>query len=159
VDSVAEPDTVVLGLGNLLRRDEGLGVWALQRLAERYVLPESVRLVDGGTLGLELISEVEDCERLLVLDATLTGADPGTFIRLAGGEVPAYIGLHTSSHEIGLADMLAVLKLRGREPSEVVLLGLQPAETELGWGLSRTLEDALEGFVDAAAVEVAACTR
>ncbi len=102
---------VVLGLGNLLRRDEGLGIRALERLQARYALPDSVQLVDGGTLGLDLLSYLEEAERVLILDAVLTDGPPGTLLRAAGDEVPAFFGMRTSPHEIALADLLAVTKL------------------------------------------------
>jgi hydrogenase maturation protease len=156
---VTDQPTVVLGLGNLLRRDEGLGIWALQRLADHHRLPASVRLLDGGTLGLDLISEVEGCASLVVVDAILAGAEPGTLVRLAGEEVPGAPGLRTSMHEVGLDDLLAVLRLSGSMPRRVVVLGVEPAETELGWGLSPAVEGGLDALVEAAAREVSACMR
>jgi hydrogenase maturation protease len=145
---------VVLGLGNLLRRDEGLGIRGLQRLQARYRLPDNVLPIDGGTLGLELLSYVEAGERLLVLDAMLTDGPPGTLLRLAGEEVPVYFGVKTSPHEISLPDLLAVARLRDREPREVVVLGLQPEAIELGWELSPAVTAQVDALADAAAREL-----
>ena len=145
---------VVIGLGNLLRRDEGLGIRAVARLQTRYLLPPTVQLVDGGTLGLELLSYLEAAPRVLVLDAVLTEGPPGTLMRAVDGEVPAYFGMCTSPHEIALTDLLAVMKLRGTEPDELVLLGLQPDTIELGWELSEPLNASLDKLVDAAAQEL-----
>ena len=147
-------DVVVVGLGNLLRRDEGLGIRALARLQARYLLPSAVQLVDGGTLGLELLSYLEAAPCVLILDAVLTGGPPGTQMRAVDGEVPAYFAMCTSPHEIGLTDLLAVMKLRGTEPDELVLLGMQPGTIELGWELSEPLNASLDGLVDAAAQEL-----
>jgi hydrogenase maturation protease len=147
---------LVLGLGNLLRRDEGLGIRALWRLQEEYALPESVQPLDGGTLGLELLSYLEEAHRVLVLDAALTDGPPGTLLRLAGDEVPAFLGMRTSPHEVGLADLLAVARLRGTAPAELVVLGMQPAALELGWELSPSVEAHLGVLVTAAARELAA---
>lgn len=83
---------LVLGLGNLLRRDEGLGIRAMERLRACYALPAAVQLVDGGTLGLELLSYLEGAERVLILDAALTDGPPGTLLRAAGDQVPAFLG-------------------------------------------------------------------
>lgn len=146
-------EIVVLGLGNLLRRDEGLGVRALQRLRDQYTLPPSVRLVDGGTLGLDLISHVEGTERLLVLDAALTDGPPGTLLRLVGDDVPAFFGVRLS-HDVGLADLLAILKLRDRMPRELVVLGMQPEIIELGWELSPTIQARLGTLVAATVSEL-----
>jgi len=151
---VGSAPLVVLGLGNVLRRDEGLGIRALQRLQERYHVPAEVALVDGGTLGLELLAHLEGAKRLLVLDAALTDGPPGTLIRLAGEAVPAFLGMRSSPHEIGLADLLAVLRLRDVEPEEVVVLGMQPEVIELGWELSPTVNTRLDLLVDMAVSEL-----
>lgn len=145
---------VVLGLGNLLRRDEGLGIRALARLSERYAVPDDVQLVDGGTLGLDLLCYLEEARRLLVLDATLTTGPPGTLLRVAGADVPAFFGMHTSPHEVALPDLLAMTQLRGTSPDEVVVLGMQPEALELGWELSPVVADGLNALADAAAAEL-----
>jgi hydrogenase maturation protease len=145
---------VVLGMGNLLRRDEGLGIRALERLEACFHLPDAVKLVDVGTLGLELLSYLEDATHLLVLDAALTDGPPGTLLRVAGEEVPAFFGMRTSPHEIGLADLLAVTRLRGTAPREVVVLGMQPEVIELGWELSDAVSAHLDELVAAAAEEL-----
>lgn len=145
---------VVLGLGNLLRRDEGLGIRALEHLRERYILPDAVQLVDGGTLGLDLLCYLESADRLLVLDAALTEGPPGTLLRVADGDVPAFFGIRMSPHEVALADLLAVARLRGTEPGEVVVLGMQPLALELGWDLSEPVALHLDALVRAAVSEL-----
>ncbi len=154
-DMTHPPDgaIVVLGLGNLLRCDEGLGVRALQRLRDEYDIPDQVCLVDGGTLGLDLISHVEGAEYLLVLDAMLTDGPPGSLLRLAGADVPAFFGVRMS-HDVGLADLLAILMLRDSLPLEVVVLGMQPGVMELGWELSPGVERRLDTLVAAAVAEL-----
>ncbi len=91
---------------------------------------------------------------MLILDAVLTDGPPGTLLRAAGDEVPAFFGMRTSPHEIALADLLAVTKLRGTEPDEVVVWGMQPAALELGWELSEAAAAHLDALVDAAAAEL-----
>jgi hydrogenase maturation protease len=154
----AYPDSrveiVVLGLGNLLRRDEGLGIRAMERLRACYTLPDAVQLVDGGTLGLELLSYLEGAERVLILDAALTNGPPGTLLRVAGDQVPSFFGMRTSAHEIAVADLLAVTRLRGTEPHELVVWGMQPAALELGWELSEPIAAHLDALVAAAAAEL-----
>ena len=153
-DALGKHPIVVLGLGNLLRRDEGLGIRALERMQARYSLPESVVLVDGGTLGLDLLCYLEQAKRVLILDAVLTDGPPGTLVRAAGDEVPAFFGMRTSPHEIALADLLAVTRLRGTEPGELVVWGMQPAALELGWDLSEPVAAHLDALADAAAAEL-----
>jgi hydrogenase maturation protease len=149
--------TLVLGLGNLLRRDEGLGIRALWLLQQRYQLPESVQTVDGGTLGLELLSYLEGAERVIVLDAAVTDGPPGTLICLRGDEVPAFLGIRSSPHEIGLPDLLAVARLRGTAPAEIVLFGMQPEVIELGWELSPSVDQELEKLVEGVVEELEIC--
>jgi len=149
------PDVVVLGLGNRLRRDEGLGVCALERLYQRYTLPPGVQLVDGGVLGLELLAYVESARRLLVLDAALTDGEPGSILRLEDDQVPAYLGMRASPHDIGLPDLLAVARLRGRGPESIVLLGMQPETIALGWGLTSAVASRLNDLIEAAVDQLA----
>lgn len=144
-------DTInVLGMGNLLRADEGLGVVAVQRLGERYALPSNVHLIDGGTLGLDLICYFEDAARVLILDAILTEGGAGTLLRLADHEVPSFFGMRTSPHEFALPDLVALTELRGTRPDELVVLGLQPETIELHWGLSPAVEAHLDELLGAA---------
>ena len=145
---------MVLALGNVLRRDEGLGIRALQRLEAEYLVPESVQTIDGGTLGLELLSLVEDATHLLVLDALLVDGPPGTMGRLANEEVPRYFGMRTSPHEVGLPDLLAVAQLRGLVPPELVVLGLRPDTIELGWELSESIAAQIDTLVEAVTLEL-----
>jgi len=147
-------EVILLGLGNLLRRDEGLGIRALERLRACYTLPKTVQLVDGGTLGLELLSYLEGTERVLILDAVLTNGPPGTLLRVAGEQIPSFFGMRTSAHEIALADLLAVMKLRGNEPRDLVLWGMQPAALEPGWELSEPVAAYLDALVAAVVTEL-----
>lgn len=147
----ARGQVVVLGLGNLLRGDEGLGIYALERLQERYMLPEQVLVIDGGTLGLNLLSYLEGADLVLVLDAVLTDGPPGMIWQARNDEVPAFFGIRTSPHEIALPDVLALMRLRETGPRELIVLGMQPATITLGWGLSEAVSAHLDKLVDAAA--------
>jgi hydrogenase maturation protease len=128
--------TLVLGIGNLLLSDEGLGIHVVRRLQERTQLPDSVQVVDGGTAGLDLLYLLEGVAQLLVVDALDVGDAPGTLTRLAGDQVPSYFSLKVSPHEIGLPDLLLAAKLRNLYPQEVVVWGAQPASCQVGLDLS-----------------------
>ncbi|HMD96695.1 MAG TPA: HyaD/HybD family hydrogenase maturation endopeptidase [Terriglobia bacterium] len=147
------PTTVVLALGNLIRSDDAVGIFALQRLQEDPRVPADVSLLEGGTKGMELVPYVSEASRLLVLDAVEVGAPAGTILRLAGEDIRSLPG-GGSVHELALADILGALRILGCEPKEVVLLGVQPARTELGTSLSPPVEAALPALVDAAVVEL-----
>ncbi len=134
---------VVLGLGNILLRDEGLGVRLVQRLQEEYTFPDSVELLDGGTLGLELLPLLAGASSLIVVDAVDLGAPPGTMVRWEGEDIPAHLTLKVSPHQAGLADLLAAARLTGVLPERVVLWGMQPASLEPGLELTPEVEAAM----------------
>ncbi|WP_298272924.1 HyaD/HybD family hydrogenase maturation endopeptidase [Geobacter sp.] len=127
---------LVLGIGNLIMTDDGIGVRVVQRLAEGFRFPPGVELLDGGTLGLDLLPRLEGVERLLVVDAVETGGAPGTVMRLQGEEIPVAFRTKLSPHQMGLQDLLAVAELQGNLPAEMVLWGVQPASVEPGVELS-----------------------
>jgi hydrogenase maturation protease len=128
--------TLVLGVGNLLLSDEGVGLRVVERLAATHELPASVQVLDGGTLGMDLLYYLEGIDNLLVIDAVETGAEPGTLVRLENDEVPAFLSVKISPHQIGVPDMLFAAKLKEMYPRNVVLLGIQPADLSVGLELS-----------------------
>ena len=148
------PQTLVLGLGNILLGDEGVGIRVVERLQQLYHLPDEVQVLDGGTLGLELLPFVEDAERLLVVDALELGAEPGTVARLEGHEVPAFLGVKVSPHQVGLADLMAVTRLRGHFPERLVLWGVQPAVLAVGVELSPTVAAQVDLLVEKTVAEL-----
>ena len=129
-------ETMVLGLGNILLQDEGVGVRVVERLMERYMFPEEVEVLDGGVRGLALMPYLEGVSRLLIIDAVRAGKEPGTLVRLAGDEIPAVLSPKISPHQEGLADLLWVAKIAGPCPDEIVLWGVEPAQMETGLELS-----------------------
>jgi hydrogenase maturation protease len=146
--------TLVLGVGNILLSDDGVGVHVIRLLRERYWFPQEVEILDGGTLGLDLLPYVEGTDRLLVVDAIQMDAPPGTVARLTGDDVPATLSLKYSPHQMGLSDLMAVARLQGRYPSEVVLLGVQPASLETGLELSPPVAAQVETLVQHVLVEL-----
>jgi hydrogenase maturation protease len=146
--------TLVLGLGNILLRDEGVGVRVVEALAERYVLPAEVEVVDGGTCGMELLDTLAGCAHLLVCDAVRTGAAPGSVVKLSGDQVPALFQVRYSPHQLGLMDVLATLNLTGEAPATLTLVGIVPADLRLGLELSPVVAEAAEQAVEALAAEL-----
>jgi len=119
-------ETLVLGLGNILLGDEGVGVRVIERLLEQVEFPEEVQVLDGGTLGLDLLPYLEGAARLLVVDAAQARKPAGTLVRLTGREIPIFLDASkVSPHQEGLQDLLAVAALKGYLPEEVVFLGVQ----------------------------------
>jgi hydrogenase maturation protease len=142
---------LVIGLGNPLMGDDGIGLAALERLREGWGLPPTVEPVDGGTWGLNLMHPIEAAGQVLFLDAVRAGRAPGTLAELEGPELPRMLGLKLSPHQIDLREVLALLELRGTAPATMTCLGLEPARLELGIGLSPEVAARLDVLVEAAA--------
>jgi hydrogenase maturation protease len=127
---------LVLGLGNLLLEDDGVGPAVLAQLLEHFEPPDGVQVLDGGTLGLSLLPYVEDAASLILVDAIRADALPGSFVRLAGDAVAPAVATRLSVHQIGVSDLLEAARWCDRLPPRLVLLGLVPESMELGVGLS-----------------------
>lgn len=141
------PGTVVIGLGNPLMGDDGLGLAVLERLRDGWHLPEDVELVDGGTWGMNLLPVIEDAQRVLLIDAIEIGAAPGTEIILPRDRLPRYLATKISPHEVDLRDVLVLAELRGTLPAYTTALGLQPARIELSEELSTVVQEGLDQLV------------
>jgi len=145
---------LVLGLGNVLLGDDGIGAAAIDRLERDYRVPPEVRLVEGGTLGLSLLDEVGGAEHVILVDAVAADAPPGTLVRLDGADVTDAVRERLSVHQVGVADLLDAARLIGRYPASVVLLGLVPGSIGLGVGRTRVVDAALDGLISAVVREV-----
>jgi hydrogenase maturation protease len=139
--------TLVLGLGNLVHSDDGLGVHAIQTLREDPRVPSDVVLMDGGTQGLNLLPHISAYQRLLVIDALDVGEAPGTMVRLEGKALDNLPG-KPSVHQLGFADLMVALELLGELPEEVVLLGVQPLSTEWSAELTAPVRESLGPLSD-----------
>ncbi|MGD8351686.1 MAG: HyaD/HybD family hydrogenase maturation endopeptidase [Nitrospirota bacterium] len=144
-------NTAIFGIGNLLLGDEGAGIHAIRALRERYILPEGLDIVDGGTMGLDLLPYVEGVERLLIVDAIDLGAEPGTIKVLEGERVRRFLDTKFSVHQIGLPDMLFAAELKGILPPELCIVGIQPAVIETGLDMSEAVAKNFEALLDAVA--------
>jgi hydrogenase maturation protease len=145
---------LVLGMGNILLEDEGLGIRALEALQRDYDLPPGVEMLDGGTTGMGLLDDIGGREHVIVLDAVQTGEPPGTLVAMRGERVPVYFGIRVTPHQLGLSDVLATLALSGEQPGSVTVLGLVPASLELSLELSGAIEGKLPELVDLAVNEL-----
>jgi hydrogenase maturation protease len=146
----ARAGTAVIGLGNPLMGDDGLGLAVLAALRARWTFSPAVDLVDGGTWGLNLLPVVEQVEKLLFLDAIDIGREPGALVILERDELPRVLATKMSPHQIDLRDVLALAELRGTLPADVAAIGLQPARVEMSTELSDVLASRLDDVLDAA---------
>jgi hydrogenase maturation protease len=126
----------VLGIGNLLYSDEGVGIHILPLLEERLSPYENVEVIEGSTDGIRLLGTIEETDYLIVVDAVNAGKDAGTIVTLVDDEIPAYFGIKMSIHQLGFQEVLFAAKIRETSPKHMILFGVQPASLELGLQLS-----------------------
>jgi len=145
--------TVVIGVGNTILSDDGVGVHAATRLQGDPRVPAGVVILDGGTIGLELLPYASDASRILLLDAIDSGAAPGTLTRMTGQELLS-TKTGRSVHQLGVADLVAALALVSTQSQDIVVLGAQPQNTDWGTSLSPAVEAELPALVDAAVAQL-----
>jgi hydrogenase maturation protease len=135
--------TLVLGIGNTLLGDEGVGIVAMRELEALFGASADVEFLDGGTLSFTLAAPISECAALLVIDAAELGAEPGTVRSFEGEQMDFFLGKNRKSsvHEIGLLDLMSVSRLTGHWPERRALIGIQPCL--VGWG--ETLTPAVAG--------------
>ena len=138
----------LLGLGNILLRDEGVGVHAVNAIRERYVFPPDLELVDGGTMGLDLLPLFQDAQRVLIIDAVDFGKPPGHVGIIEGDNIPSVLSSKLSVHHIGLSDVLFAAKLMNETPLEVCLIGIQPKSLDVGLDMTEEIRVKLDNIID-----------
>lgn len=135
--------------------DDAAGVLVVQALAEKFTFPEELTLLDGGTLGLDILPYLEGVDRLLVVDAVETGGTPGTIVRMTGDDIPLALATKVSPHQMGLKDLLLVADLQGYAPPVMVLWGVQPGSIEMDIELSPEVAKAVDILQDKVLQELA----
>ena len=146
---------VVIGAGNPLMGDDGLGLVALERLEAEWRLPPNVEFLDGGTWGIQLLPDLEAADEVIILDAIDAQLMPGQLVILENERLPRMFDFRVSPHDIGLQDAIALLELRGTRPGRMAAIGLQPGRVEWGIGLSPAVEAAMPILVEAVATRLA----
>ena len=125
--------TTILGIGNSLLRDEGIGIHVLKALKAQLPEDDALSLIDGGTLSFTLATEIETSDRLVVIDAAQLGDVPGTVRCFIGDEMDNFLGsCKRSVHEVGLLDLFDIARLTQTLPGQRALVGIQLASVD--WG-------------------------
>ena len=137
---------LILGIGNILLSDEGAGVKAVEELQNRYDCSDAVEIVDGGTIGFELLPYFENRSHILIIDAVKTGNKPGTIVRI--DDPPAFFQKKVSPHQIGLADVMGMAVITDNMPQNIALFGIEPKELSTGLELSPEVAGNLSQLVD-----------
>ncbi|SDP41704.1 HyaD/HybD family hydrogenase maturation endopeptidase [Selenomonas ruminantium] len=147
-------EVTILGIGNIILRDEGFGVRVAEYLDKHYEFPDNVQIVDGGTLGIELTQYVTGTEKLLVIDSINGGAEPGTTFRFHNDDVMEHFQDKLSAHEVGIQDVLGLLTVTGHKIPDVIVIGAQPYDVEAGVELSDGMMKLLPQMVEQALSEL-----
>ena len=138
---------LVLGIGNILLRDEGVGVRVIERM-QGMPLPDDVELVDGGTAGADLLDVLAERRKVIVIDAVQAEAEPGTVLRFTADELVQPEGVGMSLHELGLGEALTMTRQLGCAPKDVVVFGIKPKDTGSGLELSEEVEASVPKVVE-----------
>jgi hydrogenase maturation protease len=138
---------LILGVGNLILRDEGVGVHAVRELEKRD-LPAHVKVIDGGTYLMDLLNVIQEAERIIVIDALRGGGKPGTVYRVTPDDLMAETERTLSLHQVGLLEVLGMVRQLGGEP-HAVIIGVEPKEISWGMELTPEVEARLPRVIDA----------
>ncbi|MFH0933706.1 MAG: HyaD/HybD family hydrogenase maturation endopeptidase [Pseudomonadota bacterium] len=145
---------IVLGVGNILLSDEGIGVRAIEQLQQDYILPPEVVVIDGGTTGMEMLDDLSKCDHIIIIDAVRSGKAPASIVRLADEQVPVFFKTKLSPHQIGLSDVLATLAFIDEQPGGVTVIGVEPVSLATGMALSPQVEARLPELMDLVVTEL-----
>jgi hydrogenase maturation protease len=139
MEAVSSKKVLVMGIGNTLLQDDGIGVHVTELFKSSQQPDPNLEILDGGTIGLSLLPEIEDADAVVIVDASEIGEKPGTMRIFRDQEIDRQLsGKRRSVHEVALYDLFSAAAIRGRSPDERVLIAIQPASTE--WGLEPTPE-------------------
>lgn len=137
----------ILGIGNTLYSDEGVGVHLIPYLEKALVGYPNVEVIEGATDGMKLLEPVEEADYLIIIDAINAGKPGGELITIRNEELPKYFGIKMSVHQVGFQEVLFAARLQERLPEEMVMFGIQPATLELGVELSDIVKERMPALV------------
>jgi len=144
---------LVLGIGNILLRDEGVGVRVIERMRE-VDLPEGVELVDGGTAGADLLDTLAERRKVIIVDAVQADCEPGAVIRFGADDLAKPEREGISLHELGLYEALMMTERIGCAPEEVVVFGVKPKEVGYGLELTKEIEAIVPDIIELVLAEI-----
>jgi hydrogenase maturation protease len=144
---------LVLGIGNILLRDEGVGVRVIEQMQNMH-LPDDVELVDGGTAGADLLDVLAERKKVIVIDAVQADCEPGTVLRFTANDLVQPDGVGMSLHELGLGEALTMTKQLGCAPADVVVFGIKPKDISCGLELSEQISASIPKVVELVLSEI-----
>ena len=138
-----ENSIVVLGVGNILLTDEGLGVHVVEDLKANYTFTPQISLIDGGTMGMELLTYMRGMKKILLIDAVNGGETPGTIYEFPHRELEQYFTDHISVHEVGMQDILRIRAIQENPLEDAIVIGVEPESLDVGLEPSAPVQKAL----------------
>jgi len=147
---MADSKIAILGIGNLLQKDEGVGVHLINRLEKEYMFSPHISLIDGGTMGTDLLPYLEENDKVIILDAVNFNEAPGFIGVIENDDILRRLNTKLSIHHLGLTDVLSSARLLDIEPSEIYLIGIQPKNIEMGTELTDEINQQTSKMIDAA---------
>ncbi len=152
-DAQGRRPILVLGIGNILLRDEGVGVRVIEQM-QKLRLPDDVELVDGGTAGADLLDVLAERRKVIVIDAVQANCEPGTVLRFTADDLVRPDGVGMSLHELGLGEALTMTKQLGCAPEDVVVFGIKPKDLGCGLELSEEIAASVPKVVKLVLAEI-----
>ncbi|MGB9716812.1 MAG: HyaD/HybD family hydrogenase maturation endopeptidase [Thermodesulfovibrionales bacterium] len=146
-------DILILGIGNILLKDEGVGVHVVNKIKEMN-LPDNVEVIDGGTAGLDLTDFIANRKKVIVIDTVKAGDKPGTIYRLTEKNLRTGPRAIMSFHEIDFLDALYMSEIMGEKPEEVVVIGIEPKDMSDGLDLSPEIEERIPIIINVVLREI-----
>lgn len=146
-NNTTTPPILVLGLGNILLKDEGIGGVIINQLTTMDLSPD-VELLDGGTFGFELLSYVEDRKKIIIIDAVNGNKEPGTIYKFKADDITALKKSQAlSSHQSGFYSVFKVLEFTKSDLPDIVVIGIQPADITMGTDLTPAIAEKVPAII------------
>lgn len=149
-----EKQITIMGVGNILFTDEGVGVRVLEMLTEQYDFPPNVAIVDGGVLGMNLLGTISEADHLIVIDAVRNKQKPGTLYRLEGEDIPQRVLAKNSLHQVDLLEALTFCDALDKHP-ETLIIGIEPQDIKtVGLVMTSIVADKMQAMVEMVIIEL-----
>jgi len=137
----------IIGIGNVLEKDDGLGVYASTYLQKNYTFTPNIQIINGGIEGIHLLNILEEAKHLIILDSLELDDKPASIYAIPAQEISGYGLNNGGAHEIGIIQCMDMMELQGKEVPQAIVIGIVPAEVTFEFGLSQELTEAFESYV------------
>ncbi len=137
----------IIGIGNVLEKDDGLGVYASTYLQKNYTFTPNIQIINGGVEGIHLLNILEEAKHLVILDSLELNDKPTSIYAIPAQEISGYGLNNGGAHEIGIIQCMDIMELQGKEVPQAIVIGIVPAEVTFEFGLSQELTEAFESYI------------